>query len=76
MERRSKRNEYVIGRRNPICKVSPMFQGSQPIDGGNLLFTDIEKEQFLIEEPKASKYVKPFIRAHEFTQPYERVVVI
>jgi len=66
------KDEYVIGRTNPICKVSPMFKGSQPTDGGNFLLTDIKKEQFLIEEPKASKYVKPFISAYEFINGEKR----
>lgn len=43
-----------------------MFKGSQPTDGGNLLFTEEEKNQFLIIEPKADKFIKPFISAHEF----------
>src|SRR5690606_19670695 len=37
-----------------------------PTDGGNLLFSESEKNDFLKLEPKAKKYIKPFISAHEF----------
>jgi hypothetical protein len=43
-----------------------MFKGSQPTDGGNLLFTESEKNEFLTKEPNAVKFIKPFISAHEF----------
>lgn len=60
------RDIYIDSKSNPICKVSPMFKGSQPTDGGNLLFTNAEKIDFLKQEPHAKKYIKPFISAHEF----------
>jgi len=59
--------DILISRLNkPICNVPKMYKGSQPTDGGNLLFTEEQKNEFLIIEPKAEKYIKPFISAHEF----------
>lgn len=37
-----------------------------PNDGGNLIFNDEERERFLLKEPSAQKYIKPFISAREF----------
>ena len=59
--------DIFIPRRNkPICNIPQMFKGSQPTDGGHLLFTEVEKNSFLIKEPNALKFIKPFISAHEF----------
>ncbi|MEO6079362.1 MAG: DNA methyltransferase [Steroidobacteraceae bacterium] len=46
--------------------VPDMMYGSKPTDDGNFLFTDEEKITFLREEPGASKFVKPFLSAHEY----------
>jgi hypothetical protein len=43
-----------------------MLKGSQPTDGGNYLFTEVEFNVFLAQEPKAAKFIKPFVSAHEF----------
>ena len=66
------KDEFIVSRTKPICKVSQMFKGSQPTDGGNFLFTDVEKIEFLKIEPKAEKYIKPFISAHEFINGEKR----
>jgi hypothetical protein len=62
----------ITKRTNPICSVPKMFKGSQPTDGGNLLFTEEEKNLFLIKEPKAEKSIKPLISAHEFINGEKR----
>lgn len=40
--------------------------------GGNLLFTNEEKELFIKEEPNAKKFIKPLISAHEFLNNEKR----
>jgi hypothetical protein len=57
---------FINSRSSPISNVSQMYKGSQPTDGGNLLFTDDEKIEFLLKEPAAEKFIMPFISAHEF----------
>jgi len=42
----------ITKRSNPLCNVPKMFKGSQPTDGGNFLFTEEEKNEFLTKEPK------------------------
>ena len=57
---------------NPICNVPKMSFGNMPLDGGNLLFTDEEKNAFIIKEPKAEKFIKPLISAYEFLNGKKR----
>ena len=65
--------DIFIARRNkPICNVPLMLKGSQPTDGGNFLFTEEEKNDFLVKEPNARKYIKPLISAHEFLNGHKR----
>ena len=57
---------------NPICIVPKMSFGNMPLDGGNLLLSDQDKNEFLIKEPKAEKYIKPLISAYEFLNGEKR----
>jgi hypothetical protein len=49
-----------------------MSFGNMPLDGGNLLFTDEEKNEFLLNEPMAKKFIKPLISAFEFLNGKKR----
>ena len=57
---------------NPICQVPKMSFGNMPLDGGNLLLSDEEKNKLLKKEPNAEKYVKPLISAYEFLNGQKR----
>lgn len=63
---------FITKRTSPLCSVPKMYKGSQPTDGGNFLFTESEKSEFLTKEPKASKFIKPLISAHEFINGEKR----
>lgn len=63
---------FVSKRRKPICHVPEISFGSMPNDGGNFLFTDEGKKEFIISEPKSEKYFKPLISAHEFLNGHNR----
>ena len=63
---------FITKRTSPLCHVPKMFKGNQPTDGGNFLFTAEEKNDFLKREPKAKKYIKPLISAHEFINGEKR----
>ncbi|MBV6485410.1 MAG: hypothetical protein KFKLKKLM_01973 [Flavobacteriales bacterium] len=63
---------FIGKRRKPICNVPEISFGSMPNDGGNFLFTDEEKNEFLLKEPKSEKFFKPLISAHEFLNGYNR----
>ncbi|MBP7965493.1 MAG: class I SAM-dependent DNA methyltransferase, partial [Paludibacteraceae bacterium] len=66
------KNLFITKRTSPLCNVPKMFKGSQPTDGGNFLFTEEEKNDFLIKEPKAEKFIKQLISAHEFINGEKR----
>ena len=63
---------FVTKRREPICNIPQMYKGSQPTDGGNLLFNQEEKDEFISIEPKAEKFIKEFISAYEFINGEKR----
>ncbi|MCB9173790.1 MAG: class I SAM-dependent DNA methyltransferase [Flavobacteriales bacterium] len=63
---------FVGKRRKPICNVPEISFGSMPNDGGNFLFTDEERNEFLSKEPKSEKFFKPLISAHEFLNGHKR----
>lgn len=59
-------------RSEPICDVPRAGIGNKPIDGGNYLFTEQEKDIFLLKEPKAAKWMRPWIGSDEFINGYQR----
>jgi hypothetical protein len=65
----------LANRRAPICAVPEMVFGSMPNDGGNLLLSDAEKEFLITAEPKAEKWVRPFLGADEFINNLRRWVL-
>jgi len=62
----------ILKRRNPICNVPDISFGNMPNDGGNFLFSDEEKNDFLDLEPEAEKYIKPLLSAREFLNGKKR----
>jgi hypothetical protein len=62
----------IQNRSTPLCSVPEIGIGNKPIDGGNYLFTDEEKAEFLSKEPKARKFFHPWIGSEEFLHGYHR----
>jgi hypothetical protein len=56
----------VTKRQTPLCDVPEMRCGNKPSDGGHLILTDEEKQQFLKDEPGARKFLRPYIGSEEF----------
>lgn len=63
---------FIGKRRKPICNVPEISFGSMPNDGGNFLFKDEEKNDFVAKEPKSEMFFKPLISAHEFLNGHNR----
>jgi hypothetical protein len=63
---------FVWSRSRPICDVPEMGIGNKPIDDGNYLFTDEEKDEFLAHEPGAGRFFHPWIGSKEFLHGYTR----
>jgi hypothetical protein len=60
-------DEFVLpSRRQPVSPVPPIVFGSMPNDGGHLLLSDGERRELLVQEPRAEKWIRPFVGADEF----------
>ena len=57
---------FLEKQRSPLFTSTQMTRGSSPVDGGNLLMSDAEKEALLAVEPKASKWIRPYLMGDEF----------
>ena len=66
-------NPYLVDAPNVILPsrtqtpngLPQMKQGSKPVDGGNFLFTEAEKNAFIEVEPQAEKWLRPYIGSEE-----------
>ncbi|MDP3641592.1 MAG: class I SAM-dependent DNA methyltransferase [Bacteroidota bacterium] len=62
----------ILSRTKPICKVPEINYGSMANDGGNLLLSDEEKDEFVSKEPESNKFIRPFIGSQEFINSIKR----
>ncbi len=63
---------FVESRSKPLSNVPAMSSGGKPVEGGYLIFTDEEKEQFLRKEPSAEKFFRRFVGSEDFINGYVR----
>lgn len=59
-------------RQKAISNIPEMCFGNMPADGGELLFTTEEKNEFLAKEPNAEKFFRKFIGSQEYINNIER----
>jgi len=59
-------DQSVIARSKPLCSSPKMSWGNKPVDGGFLIFSQIEKDEFIYNEPLSENLFKPLICAKEF----------
>lgn len=59
-------NIFVESRNKPLCDVPEIGIGNMPLDGGNYLFTEEEKEEFIQNEPLSEKWFRPWMGSYEF----------
>jgi hypothetical protein len=57
---------------NPICKAPKLSFGNMPLDGGHLLLSDEEKNEFVLKEPKAERWLKRVFGGEEFLNNKKR----
>lgn len=67
---------FVESRSKPICNVPEIGIGNKPIDGGNYLFTEEEKDAFLQKEPAAAPYFRKWLGSDEFINGYCRYFLL
>lgn len=65
----------VEERSQPINGAPKLITGTQPLEDGNLTFSDEEKEAFLLEEPGAKKLMRPFPGSEEFINGISRWIL-
>ena len=70
-----KKMPVVKGTASTINGLYEMKMGSQPIDGGHYIFTDLEKLAFLNKEPAAESFLKPYVNAREFINGKKRWIL-
>ena len=66
----------VQAENTPISRLPPLRYGSQPIDGGNLIFDEKEYSEILEVEPDACPYLRPFVGAREYLQGGSRWILM
>jgi len=66
------KNIFIDKKTNAICKVPVMNFGNMPADGGQLLFSNEEKNEFVNKEPESINYFKELISAQEFINNKKR----
>ncbi len=56
---------FISRRSKPICNVQAMNFGNIALDSGYLIFTEDEKKEFILKEPKSEKWFKKLLGARE-----------
>ena len=59
----------------PANALPKLVIGSKPVDGGNYIFTDEERDEFLKAEPAATPFLRPYIGAREYIQGTRRWIL-
>lgn len=58
-----------------LCGQPHLVIGSKPIDDGNYIFNAEQRREFLLKEPRAEKYMRPFVGSEEFINGGERWIL-
>ena len=61
-------NIFIEKRMKPLCDVPMIYLGGQPIDDGNLVLTEDEKEELLKHEPQSAEFIRPFMMGKDFIE--------
>ena len=64
---------FIVKRTQPLQKDTPlMHYGSEPREGGFLLFMQDEKDDIIKKEPYLKKYIKQFVSSDDFINNIKR----
>ena len=63
---------FVASHSKPLCDIPAIGIGNKPIDNGEYLFLENEKDAFLQKEPSAEKYFYRWMGAEEFLNGKKR----
>ena len=59
-------NIHIETHDKPICDVPEIKRGADPVDGGNLILTNAEKNELLHTDPEAEKFIRPYMMGQDF----------
>lgn len=59
---------FIEKQMHPICDVPEICLGGQPIDDGNLILTEEEKDELLTAEPQAEGFIRHYMMGKDFIQ--------
>lgn len=59
----------------PINGMVQLLTGSQPIDDGQYIFDAAERDEFMVTEPEATPYLRPYVGAREYLQGGKRWIL-
>ncbi len=59
-------NIWIKGIPNPMCNVPTLLNGGKPTEGGNLIMTIEEKEEYVKKEPQGKKFLRPYMMGKDF----------
>ena len=62
----------ILSRSRPICDVPVITSGIKPVDDGNLLLSNEEKNAFLQRNPECDKFIMPLISGKEYLNGEKR----
>ena len=68
-------NLCVESRRETIMDVPAMYLGCDFKDDGNLVMTEVEKDDLLEKEPRAAKFIRPYMMGKDFIQRKPRYCI-
>lgn len=62
----------LASRKRPLCDVPALVYGNKPADNGQFVLTTEEKDELLVEEPEALRFIRPYIGAKEYLNGKQR----
>jgi hypothetical protein len=70
-------NRHLVVREEgrPLTGAPRLLSGSQPIENGHLIFDQHERAAFLLEEPGAEPYLRPFVGTEEYLYSIPRWIL-
>lgn len=65
-------NIFIDSKTKPICDILEMVSGNRAADGGNLIITESDLNDFVQREPNSKKYIKELIGGNEMLNNEKR----
>ena len=60
------KNIFIYKRSLSISSLPKMISGNKPVDGGNLILSESDRNKIVSKHPKSSKFIRRFVGATEF----------